>query len=97
MTDMQVGDVKYNEHFRQMVLEAVSAGLEHPVEWFTSYDRGIAVSHESLTEISEFCDLAAKELYACSYCIKQKDVTMINVNHWVDKHYKQGKYELRQR
>lgn len=90
---MKIGDIKYNYYFRQMILDAFSQGLRHPVEWICGFDRGIGLSHKSFDELNEFCDLAIKELYfwnCCSDGHKKSidEVTTDECNNWIDRHYK---------
>lgn len=85
------GDVRYNNHFRHMVLAGVCCGLQHPIEWVTNYDRGIGEAHEMLPEISRFCTLVLMELYSTEYCIEVDEVTIEMVNKWVDDYYKNNK------
>lgn len=86
---MKIGDKLYNEHFREMVITALICGLNHPIEWFEYYARGIAEPDKRLSEIDEFCDLAIKDLYSSEFCVSIKDVTIEMCNNWINKHYKQ--------
>lgn len=78
----------YLRHFRDMVLEGICCGLDHPVEWLVSYSRAIARPYTEHNEIDEFVDEASKELYAMVHCAPDSMVTDENVRKWMRDFYK---------
>lgn len=86
---MKHGDPYYNYHFKEMVLTGLCCGLTHPVEWVENYSRGIGVKYSEYGTLTEFCDLAIKELYATTFCRNIDEVTMADCNIWINKHYNQ--------
>lgn len=81
----------YLRHFRDMVLEGICCGLDHPVEWLVSYSRAIARPYTEHNEIDEFVDEASKELYMMYHCAPESDATPENVTKWMNAHYEYGK------
>lgn len=91
---MIIGDEKYNELFRHMIIDAMAQGFTHPVEWVENYSRGICQPYSKLDEIDEFCNLAIKELcFWDRYCDRSNfsidNITQEMINDWKKHHYGQ--------
>lgn len=93
---MKLGDSKYNKLFREMILTGICCGCIHPVEILINYDRDPYTCIDLDKEI--FKELVGKELcfwdrYSDGSKNSINEITIQEVQDWIDKHYQQGKYE----